>query len=386
MGAVASPRPEARLRPVPADAVLAAVLAAAAAIEMAADRPHYLVPAAVGVAAVTVPLAWRTTAPLVAVVVGSVGVVLVGVFGTAADLPVFAWLAVGTGLYSLGEHGSNREVLIGGTIAAVTYTTIGLLEDDPGSAVFGCLLACAAVGVGRAVHIMGFESEHLEARIDVLKDEQERRAREAVNAERARIARELHDVIGHSISVMGVQAGAVRRVLPSDLEEERETLLSVERTGRDAVTEMQRLLDLLRDSDGAPAGALPDLGQVPRLVENMRGAGLAVDLEIEGSLGDLPPGPALAAYRIVQEGLTNALKHQPEAPVRVVVRRTPGLVAIEVLQSGRLPARTADGRIGHGLVGMRERVSLYGGTLSAKPGPAGGFEVRAELPLQGGAG
>jgi signal transduction histidine kinase len=382
MGAVVSPRPEARLRPAPADAVLAAVLAAAAAIEMAADPPQYLVPAAVGVAGVTVPLAWRTTAPFVAVVVGSVGVVLVGVFGDAADLPVFAWLAVGTGLYSLGERGSDRGVLIGGTIAAITYTTIGLLEDDPGSALFGCLLAVAAVGVGRAVHIMGFESEQLEARIDVLRDEQEQRALEAVNAERARIARELHDVIGHSISVMGVQAGAVRRVLPSELEEERKALLSVERTGRDAVTEMQRLLDLLREQNGAPSGALPDLAQVPRLAEDMRGAGLVIELETEGALDDLPPGPALAAYRIVQEGLTNALKHQPEVPVRVSIRRTPALVAIEVLQRGGSPVRAGDGRTGHGLVGMRERVSLYGGSLTAKPGPAGGFEVRAELPLQ----
>jgi signal transduction histidine kinase len=383
MGAVVSQRPEARLRPVPADAVLAAVLAAAAAIEMAADPPEYLAPAVVGVAAVTVPLAWRTTAPLVAVIVGSVGVVLVGVFGAAADLPVFAWLAVGTGLYSLGEHGSDRGVLIGGAIAAVTYATIGLLEDDPGSAVFGCLLAVAAVGVGRAVHIMGFESEQLEARIDVLRDEQEQRALEAVNAERARIARELHDVIGHSISVMGVQAGAVRRVLPRELEEERETLLSVERTGRDAVTEMQRLLDLLREQNGAPSGALPDLAQVPRLVEDMRGAGLVIELETEGALDDLPPGRALAAYRIVQEALTNALRHDPTAPVRVSIRRTPSLLAVEVLQGAGAPARRADGRQGHGLVGMRERVSLYGGTLSARPGPAGGFEVRAEVPLQG---
>jgi signal transduction histidine kinase len=183
---------------------------------------------------------------------------------------------------------------------------------------------------------------------------------------------------------MGVQAGAVRRVLPPELEEERDTLLSVERTGRDAVTEMQRLLDLLREADGAPSGALPDLGQVPRLVEDMRGAGLAIDLVTEGSLDDLPPGRALAAYRIVQEALTNALKHEPDAPVRVSVRSTPMLVAIEVLQRGGASARPGDDRIGHGLVGMRERVALYGGTLSAGPGRDGGFEVRAQLPLQGG--
>jgi signal transduction histidine kinase len=237
---------------------------------------------------------------------------------------------------------------------------------------------------------MGLESDRLEARIDVLQVEQERRAREAVNAERARIARELHDVIGHSISVMGVQAGAVRRVLPPHLEEEREALLSVERSGRDAVTEMRRLLELLRSADEGLPGALPDLAQVPRLVDDMRGAGLTIDLETDGDLHAVPPGRSLAAYRIVQEALTNALRHSPAAAVRVGIRRTPQHVEIEVLQAGGATSTASSASSassgGHGLVGMRERVTLYGGTLTAGPGAAGGFEIRAELPLQGGVG
>ena len=122
---------------------------------------------------------------------------------------------------------------------------------------------------------------------------------------------------------MGVQAGAVRRVLPPELEEERETLLSVERAGRDAVTEMRRLLDLLRSADDAPSGALPTLGYVPQLIADMRRAGLGIELEVDGDLDDVPPGRALAAYRIVQEALTNALKHAPDARVRVRIRRPP---------------------------------------------------------------
>jgi signal transduction histidine kinase len=384
MGAAVSSRPEARARPAPGDALLGVVLAAAALVELAADPPHVLAPALAGILAASLPLAWRASAPLALVLVAGAGIWFASAFGRADDLPVFAWLAVGAGVYSLGEYGSNRDAVVGGLFAVVAYTALGVTEDDVGSAVFGGLLPFAAIAVGRAVRVMGFESDRLEARIDVLRDEQEERAREAVNAERDRIARELHDVIGHSISVMGVQAGAVRRVLPPELEEERETLLSVERTGRDAVTEMQRLLDLVRDADGVPSAALPDLAQVPRLVQDMRGAGLAIELQTEGLLDDIPPGPSLAAYRIVQEALTNALKHDPDAPVRVSVRRTPQLVAIEVLQPEGSRARAAPGRQGHGLVGMRERVSLYGGTLSAGPGPAGGFEVRAELPLQGG--
>jgi signal transduction histidine kinase len=180
---------------------------------------------------------------------------------------------------------------------------------------------------------------------------------------------------------MGVQAGAVRRVLPPELEEARETLLSVERTGRDAVTEMRRLLDLLRSADEAPSAALPTLAHTPQLVADMRHAGLTIEMEIDGELGDLPPGRALAAYRIVQEALTNALKHSPAARVRVSIRRTP-----DQLQEADPAERREAGGAGHGLVGMHERVAMYGGRLAVGPGPGGGFEVRAALPLQTGAG
>ena len=293
-------------------------------------------------------------------------------------------------LLAAGEHGSGAQLLIGGALATVIYAAIGVIEDDPGGAALGGLLPVAAAGVGRAVRLMGFESDVLEARIDRLKEEQEQRAREAVTAERARIARELHDVIGHSISVMGVQAGAVRRVLPPELEEERDTLLSVERTGRDAVTEMRRLLDLLRSADEAPSDALPTLGYAPQLVADMRRAGLSVELEMEARAGDgrrpggRPPGRALAAYRIVQEGLTNALKHAPDARVRVLIRRTSEQLDVEVLQEPGASSDGDDGGAGHGLVGMHERVALYGGRLTVGPGADGGFEVRAALPLQTG--
>ena len=361
------------------------MLAAAGLIQMAVtDSPAPVWVLVLAVLATTLPLAWRETAPLFVVMVAAVGVLLASFLADANDLPLLLWLAAGAGLYSLGEHGSNAQLLIGGALTTVIYASIGVIEDDPGGAALGGLLPVATAGIGRAVRVMGFESDVLEARIDRLKEDQEKRAREAVTAERARIARELHDVIGHSISVMGVQAGAVRRVLPPELEEERETLLSVERTGRDAVTEMRRLLDLLRSADEAPSDALPTLGYTAQLVADMRRAGLSVELEMGGDMEDVPPGRALAAYRIVQEALTNALKHAPDARVRVSVRRTSEQLDVEVLQERGGSSHGEAGGAGHGLVGMHERVALYGGRLTVGPGADGGFEVRAALPLQTG--
>ena len=384
MGALASIRTASPWRPGLADSALALILSVAAVFELAlSDPPDPLWVPVVAVLTATLPLAWRERTPLSVVLAAFGGVALAGAVGSLDDLPLILWLSVGAGLYSLGEHGTNRQLVVGVVLATALYTTLGVLDGDTGSATAGGLLPVAAVGIGRAVRIMGFESEVLEARIGRLQEEQEQRAHEAVTAERARIARELHDVIGHSISVMGVQAGAVRRVLPAELAEERETLLSVERTGRDAVTEMRRLLDLLRSAGEAPSHALPTLSYTPQLIAEMRHAGLAIELGIEGDLEDVPPGRALAAYRIVQEALTNALKHAPEARVRVSIRRTPQQLEVDVIQEPGSPAPGNGAGPGHGLVGMHERVALYGGRLAAGPGPGGGFEVRAALPLQG---
>lgn len=393
MGAHASIRTVPHARPSFAGVAVAVVFVAATLVELAFSSPADPLWASVlAVAAATVPLAWRENAPLLVVVVAAAGILFGAAFVDSDDRPLLLWLAVGAGVYSLGEYGTNRELAIGVAMASVAYALLGVIEDDAGAAALGAFMPPAAAGVGRAVQIMGFESDVLEKRIDVLQEEQERRAREAVNAERARIARELHDVIGHSISVMGVQAGAVRRVLPPELEQERETLLAVERTGRDAVTEMRRLLDLLRSADEAPSDALPTLGLVPQLIADMRHAGLTIDAEIDGGLDDVPPGRALAAYRIVQEALTNALKHAPGSRVRLSIRRTTDQLEVEVLQEAAPSTQTLDQPSrgltppGRGLTGMHERVSLYGGRLAVGPGSDGGFEVRAALPLQGGAG
>jgi signal transduction histidine kinase len=206
-----------------------------------------------------------------------------------------------------------------------------------------------------------------------------------VAEERARIARELHDVIGHSISVMGVQAGAVRRLLTPEQAREREALLAVEHIGRDAVEEMHRLLGFLRSNGERVTPATPlTLQRVDDLVAEMRRAGLEVDLDVDGQLDDLSAGRALAAFRILQEAFTNVLRHAPGARVSASLRRTAAELQIEVIDDGGVGPGARAGSGGHGLVGMRERAALYGGTLEAGPRAEGGFMIVARLPAGGG--
>jgi signal transduction histidine kinase len=219
-----------------------------------------------------------------------------------------------------------------------------------------------------------------EERSAQLEREREENARKAVAEERARIARELHDVVGHSVSVMTVQASAVRRLLTPDQEKEREALLIVEQTGREALAEMRRLVGVLRNPEEAPALApQPSLSHVAKLVDQAREAGLPVELTVEGEPVPLPASIDLTAYRLVQEGLTNALKHAQAKHAEVRVRYADGHVEVEVSDDGRGAGSEPGG--GHGLVGMRERVSVYGGELETGPRPEGGYRLHARLPV-----
>jgi signal transduction histidine kinase len=224
------------------------------------------------------------------------------------------------------------------------------------------------------------EGDAAKERAAQLEREREEQARIAVAEERARIARELHDVVGHSVSVMTVQASGVRRLLREDQEREREALLTVERTGREALAEMRRMVGVLRRPEEAPALApQPSLEHLDRLVDQAREAGLPVDLRIEGDAVELPAGVDLTAYRLVQEGLTNALKHARATRAEVLVNYGDGQIEVVVSDDGK-GIGNGDGG-GHGLVGMRERVTVYGGELDAGPQPGGGYRLRAKLPL-----
>ena len=223
----------------------------------------------------------------------------------------------------------------------------------------------------------------LEEKADRLEREREEEARRAVEEERARIARELHDVVAHNVSMMVVQAGGARRVLPKEPEQAGDALRSIEHTGRKALVEMRRLLDVLRTDDErrGPLEPSPGAEAIGDLVETVERAGLAVTFVVEGEPRELPPGVDLSVYRIVQESLTNSLRHGRARHARVLVRYGPSQVDLEVTDDGLGEGTQTDGR-GRGLIGMRERATLLGGNFSAGPSSDGGFAVRARLPIE----
>ena len=221
--------------------------------------------------------------------------------------------------------------------------------------------------------------DELHARLEA---DREAAAKRAVAEERQRIARELHDVVAHSVSVMTVQAGAVRRLLHPDQERERLALETIEATGREALTEMRRLVGLLREQGATPEFVPPPtMRAVDILVGTVRESGLSVELDVEGEPQELPPGVDLAAYRVIQESLTNALKYAGPAHAWVTVRWADDGLELEIANDGKSEARGRGG--GHGLAGLRERVSLVGGAIEAGPRDGGGFVVNASLPLGG---
>ena len=371
-------------RPAAVDVALALLFATLAQVEVwVGAMPGPAGAKMVLALATTLPLAWRTAAPLPAVVATTAGYALAVALGVSADEPLVSMLAPLLAVYSLGAHGSRNHILTGAGLAISAYAVASLVGANQSTFSFIPILlgVVGALAVGRAVRELGFETDLLEARTSQLEQERDEAAQVAVAEERARMARELHDVIGHSISVMGVQAGAVRRRLTAEQGAEREALLGVERVGREAVEEMQRLLGLLRADGEEPAtSAALTAKRVDEMAAEMRRAGLAVELRVEGDTESLPPGRALAAFRILQEALTNSLRHAPGARVDVYVRRTASELRIEVVDDGHLASAAAPRAGGHGLVGMRERATLYGGTLEAGPREGRGFRVLARLP------
>jgi signal transduction histidine kinase len=279
----------------------------------------------------------------------------------------------------------DRRQAIGG-LALVYAVTVVINLNDPTETTFWSDIGWIVVLFG-ITWTVGFTLGGRVRNADAarrLADEAERgreeQARLAVEEERARIARELHDVVGHSVSVMTVQASAVRRLLEDDQQKVREALEVVEQTGREALAEMRRMVGVLRRPEEAPALApQPSLEQLDRLVAVTREAGLPVEVRVEGKPLQLPATLDATAYRIVQEALTNAVKHANAEQAEVVVRYGKGRVELIVSDDGR--GNGDGGGSGHGLVGMRERVAVHGGELEAGPQAGGGFRLRATLPV-----
>ena len=336
-----------------------------------------------GMLLATLPLLLRRRFPFAApvVVFGALAVMTFADPGATAGSPTLV-AAVFFAFWSVGAHAEPRQAAAGLAIgfAAIVVVT----ERDPGVeyAETGAFFVVGA-GVWLAALVLqrrGRRTSALEARAARLERERDEQERAAVAAERRRIARDLHDVIAHSVSVMIVQAGAARLQLAEQPARATGPLLAVEEAGRQALAELRRLLGMLRAGDAEAAlQPQPGLGQVDALVAQARAAGLPVEFAVEGEARALPRGVELAAYRIVQEALTNARKHAGPAQARVVVRYGREALELSVTDDGR-PRSTGDAG-GHGLMGMRERVALYGGELKAGPHPDGGFSVEARLPL-----
>ena len=288
-------------------------------------------------------------------------------------------------LYTVARHHERRVSLAAGGVAAagLAVPAASRAAESPLFAIVIYLVLVAAWAIGDNVRSRHAYLTRVQAREAAMEEEQQERARVAVAEERARIARELHDVISHNVSVMVLQAAAGADVFATHPERSREALGSIETAGREALAELRRLLSVVDAPVDAGAGLAPPPGldRLPELVERVRATGLDVSLTVSGDGRALPAGVDFSAYRIVQEALTNTLKHAHAATAGVDVRIGAHSLEVEIVDDGTA-AGEAPGR-GHGLIGMRERAAVFGGELQAGPRSQGGFVVRAFIPFDG---
>jgi signal transduction histidine kinase len=377
----------AREHPVATDRVLTAVLTAVSVaglwlVSWSKTAP-YRSPDAGGVLltlAIVVPLLWRRQHPAVVLVIS--GTALLG-YDAAGYPSGLAWLACYWAVYSYAVHRRRRDAywpLAVWVAEIVAHLALPARGSDPTQTALIFLGVTAVVWLrGDAVRTGALEAER----------QRQMQARQAVADERTRIARELHDVVSQALGVIVMQAGGAGSVPVLEDPDAKAVLATIEQTGRQAFAEMRRLVGVLRDDDEAAALApQPTVGEIPALLTRLAAAGLDVDLEIEGSRREASAGVELSAYRIVQEALTNTLKHSGAGHATVRLSWSQDLLEVEVSDDGPItglavpsPVRADSG--GKGLVGMRERVMLFGGELEAGPGPHGGYRVAARLPLEG---
>ena len=325
-------------------------------------------------------LLFRRRAPLLVMVV----LLLLMAAGSATDPPhdaSFWFFATLVATYALGAYAELRVGLAGLALVLGVFTIGAILDSKtPGDLIFIGILYVAAWGIGLLLESRTNQATQLKREAAILEQEREQRAREAIAEERARIARELHDIGAHGVSTMVLQVGGVRRRLTPEQRAELDVLLNVEETGRRSLVEMHRMLGIMRQADnGNLLAPQPGLARLDELAESMRAAGLPVEVTVDGEPVELPSGLDLSAYRIVQEALTNTLKHAGPARASVAVTYGPDALDLEVLDDG---GGSANGGVGgHGLVGMRERVALFDGSLETGARPDGGYRVHARLPL-----
>ena len=362
------------------DAAIVALIVLVALLTMGSDRRA--VPASLVVA---IPLLFRRRWPFATFAV-------VATMAVATSLNVeSAWIqivAVALAAFTVGEAVAARAWSLAGTIGLTALMTAGFIAQDADpfkSLALPFAVVMPAWLVGDVVRAGRLASAARTAAAERAIRDAEARAASAAAEERRHMARELHDVVAHGVSVMVIQAGAARQVVQTAPERATESLLTVESTGREVMAELRRLLGVLNDADEA-AGVTPQPGldQVGALVDRVRAAGLPTELEIVGPRRALPASLDVTAYRIVQEALTNALRHARRAATLVHISFDPDQLRLEVLDDGPGgEAGVGDGS-GRGLIGMRQRAALVGGRLEAGPRLGGGYAVRAWLPIEAG--
>ena len=371
-----------------ADVVLGLAVTAFAFVSAGNDRVHLDVLSVPLLFLQTLPVIWRRRDPMKVLYVTGLAITvysLLGYSGTTSGLGIFI------AFYTVAAHMPRRRATIVAAVTAVgifiSFASYAVLNSRTGWTwemtttyfSFG-----AAWLIGDNLRVRRAYTRELENRAAELEREREEKAAQAVTEERARIARELHDVVAHYVSVMVVQAAGARRVVDKDPAAAKGALEAVEMAGRTALTEMRRMLEVLRTDDPG-MGPQPGLADIERLIGSVREAGLPVELSIQGSASCLPVVMDLAAYRIIQEALTNTVKHGGKATATVTLRYSANTLEIEVVDDGRGAAApllsVIDGR-GHGLIGMKERVALFGGVLEAGPVLTGGYRVFARLPIE----
>jgi signal transduction histidine kinase len=369
------------------DVALAVALTVLTQVEVWTTKASWLeasrLPISVTTLVMTIALVWRRRAPLVvALVIAGAIVVQVAVAPTPhpPSAPFVVWMIAA---YSVAAHSDRRPAVAGGLalIAAIDIWASFTPEHGGTDLVFLSVIFAGFWIAGRVVRSRNLLTATLAERTRELEAEREERARLAVAEERSRIARELHDIVAHTLGVIVVQAGAERLHL-ADESPARRAFASIESAGREALEEMGRLLGMLRaDGEEGMLAPQPGLARLGALIETFESAGLVVDVVVDGAARPLGPGADVSAYRIVQEALTNTVRHSGSSHARVRLRWDAASLEIEVADDGVGPIAPIEGRGGHGLIGIRERVALYGGALVTGRSDLGGFLLVARLPV-----
>ena len=371
------------------DSLLASLLFVGAVVSAAIPGPHDRAPGPtlyVLLALGAVPYAWRRRAPLATLVTASIPVIAMTSLGYSAAV-------IGSGLflaaYTVAAWSRTRVVAVATGFVVALIAAVMLVSPEPlqfGELATNAALFIGALALGRSTHDRRRTVALLRERAELAERAQAEEAGRAVSDERLRIAQELHDVLAHSLGVIALQAGVGAHIIDTDPVEAKATLVAVAQRSRTALTEVRRILGALREKDDdAGYSPMPGLDAVDLLAAELTQAGLPVQVRVEGDRGNIPAALDLTAYRLVQESLTNVVKHAGPAHAQVTVRYQLDAVTIEVVDDGHPAAAAPDQENpGHGQLGMRERVAVFGGSLTAGTRSGGGYIVSARLPYVAG--